>query len=71
MRPTLRLFTNDEHFATELPQATMTVGELCRLLRDANDSDRTWLQDFAADEVRVPIDLYEVLHAYAQMRTAA
>ena len=71
MPPTLRLFADKEDFVTESPQATMTVGELCRLLRDADASDRTWLQDFADDEVRVPIDLYEVLNAYAHMRAAA
>lgn len=71
MRPTFRLFSEDRDISRHAPQAMMTVEELCRLLKDAADSDRTWLQDFAADHVHVPHDLYEVLRAYAQMQPAA
>ncbi|MCA9075583.1 MAG: hypothetical protein KDA93_11165 [Planctomycetaceae bacterium] len=71
MRPTLRLFSEDADLFHQPPRAMMTVGELCRLLRDADASDRTWLQDFESDHVHVPLDLYEVLQAYAQMLPAA
>ncbi len=71
MRPTLRLFTEDDPVGTQVPLATMTLGEFCRILGDANGTDRTWIQDFAQDEIQVPVDLYEVLHAYAAMRAAA
>jgi hypothetical protein len=31
-------------------------------------SDRTWLKDFAADEITVSADLYDVLQAYRHFR---
>lgn len=71
MRPTLRFFNEDEPIAHHVPLATMTLGEFCQILGDAKDTDRTWIQDFADDEIQLPIDLYEVLNAYAHMRAAA
>ncbi|MCA9023809.1 MAG: hypothetical protein KDA86_01225 [Planctomycetaceae bacterium] len=71
MRPTLRLFTEDDSAAGHVPLVTMSLGEFCQILGDAKDTDRTWIQDFADDEIQVPVDLYEVLHAYAHMRAAA
>lgn len=38
------------------------------LLADAVRSERTWLQDFADDEVTISMDLYEVLLAYKHYR---
>lgn len=38
------------------------------LLADAVRSDRTWLRDFADDEVSISMDLYEVLLAYQHYR---
>ena len=38
------------------------------LLSDAVRSDRTWLRDFADDEVTISMDLYEVLLAYQHYR---
>ena len=37
-------------------------------LADAVQSDRTWLRDFADDEVTISMDLYEVLLAYQHYR---
>ncbi len=47
-------------------QATVTVplGEILPLLADAVRSDRTWLRDFAQDEITISMDLYEVILAY-------
>jgi len=42
--------------------------EVLPLLADAVRSDRTWLRDFADDEVTISMDLYEVLLAYQQYR---
>jgi hypothetical protein len=38
------------------------------LLADAVRSERTWLRDFADDEVTISMDLYEVLLAYQHYR---
>ncbi|SMP75560.1 hypothetical protein SAMN06265222_11975 [Neorhodopirellula lusitana] len=43
---------------------------LTRLLLDANETNRTWLQDFKDDVVRIDSDLYEVLLAYQSMQQA-
>jgi hypothetical protein len=38
------------------------------LLIDAIQSERTWLRDFAEDDVTISMDLYEVLLAYQHYR---
>jgi len=53
------------------PEVAIKLGELTRILADAMIWDRTWVQDFAEDEVRISADLYEVLTTYAQMRPSA
>ena len=42
--------------------------EVLPLLADAVRSDRTWLNDFADDEINISMDLYEVLLAYQHYR---
>lgn len=42
--------------------------EVLPLLSDAVRSERTWLRDFADDEVTISMDLYEVLLAYQHYR---
>jgi hypothetical protein len=42
--------------------------EVLPLLADAVRSDRTWLRDFADDEINISMDLYEVLLAYQHYR---
>lgn len=74
MRPRLRLFTgSDEPESTVLqePEATIKLGELTRILSDAIIWDRTWVTDFADDEVRVSADLYEILSLYSRMKPSA
>ena len=72
MRPRLRIFTGEDNVATlPEPPASMSFSELTRILADASDSDRTWLQDFADDEIPIPADLYEVLCAYHHLRPSA
>lgn len=46
------------------PQVTVSVGEVLPLLAHAVASQRTWLKDFADDEISISADLYEVLLAY-------
>jgi hypothetical protein len=47
---------------------TVPLNEVLPLLADAVQSDRTWLRDFANDEITVSMDLYEVLLAYQHYR---
>ena len=72
MRPRLRLFTGEEGVAT-LPEPTVSISfaEFTRILTDASHTDRTWLHDFADDEVGISEDLYEVLCAYRHLRPSA
>ncbi|HWB10487.1 MAG TPA: hypothetical protein VG826_14760 [Pirellulales bacterium] len=44
------------------------VGEIFPLLADAVRSERTWLRDFADDELTISTDLYEVILAYQHCR---
>jgi hypothetical protein len=47
---------------------SVPLGEILPLLADAVRSERTWLDDFSQDEVRISFDLYEVLLAYQYYR---
>ncbi len=46
----------------------VTLGEILPILADAVSSDRTWLSDFAEDEVTISSDLHDVLQAYRHFR---
>ena len=46
----------------------VTLGEVLPLLADAVASNRTWLADFAADEIEISADLNDVLQAYRHFR---
>jgi hypothetical protein len=50
---------------------TVSVGEVLPLLADAVASRRTWLTDFADDEITISDDLYEVLLAHQYFRNPA
>jgi hypothetical protein len=54
----------------EAQRETVTVPlmEIMPLLADAVQSQRTWLRDFADDEVTISMDLYEVILAYQHYR---
>jgi len=47
---------------------TVPLMEVLPLLADAVQSKRTWLRDFADDEITISTDLYEVLLAYQHFR---
>ena len=59
--------------ASKSGAATVTVNldEVLPLLADAVASRRTWLTDFADDQITIPADLYEVLLAYQYYRHPA
>lgn len=44
------------------------LAEIFPLLTEALRSNRTWLQDFAEDEVTISSDLHELLLAYKHYR---
>jgi hypothetical protein len=44
------------------------VGEIFPLLAEAVRGERTWLRDFADDELTISTDLYEVILAYQHCR---
>ena len=71
MRPRLRLFTGDDYTALEEPRVNIRLGDVLRILNDAVQWDRAWLNDFADDEVQVSADLYEILSAYSHLRPSA
>ena len=50
---------------------TVNVDEVLPLLADAVASQRTWLTDFADDQITISSDLYEVLLAYQYHRHPA
>jgi len=53
----------------ELPhRVRVPLNEILPLLVDAVQSKRTWLRDFADDEVTISTDLYEVILAYQHYR---
>ncbi|MEN0109783.1 MAG: hypothetical protein AAF805_03580 [Planctomycetota bacterium] len=79
MRATpLRIYRGPEDEAATAPvtgkmsgdnrHVTAPAATLLPLLADAVLSQRTWLADFADDEVTVSADLYEVLMAYQHFR---
>ena len=72
MRPRLRIYTGEEDVAT-LPEPAVNIPftEFTQILSDASRTDRTWLQDFAEDEIGVSPDLYEVLCAFRHLRPSA
>jgi hypothetical protein len=47
---------------------TVPLTDVLPLLADAVQSERTWLRDFADDEITISMDLYEVLLAYQHYR---
>ena len=62
--PTVRLMETKE-----LPhRVRVPLNEILPLLVDAVQSKRTWLRDFADDEVTISTDLYEVILAYQHYR---
>ena len=72
MQPRRRLYDGEEDgIYCHPPQVTMTLGEFCRILTQAQSCDSTWLQDFADDEIQLPLDLHEVMSTYWTLRPGA
>lgn len=72
MRHRLRIFTGEEDTTPEASEnVTVRLGDISRALLDATRWNRTWISDFADDEIQVSSDLYEILSTYMRMRPGA
>ena len=60
--------TSSHAEASRENQVTVPLGEILPLLADAVQSKRTWLRDFANDDVTISTDLYEIILAYQHCR---
>ena len=56
---------------TQHNTVTVTLNEVLPLLADAVACQRTWLTDFANEDITISADLYEVLLAYQYFRNPA
>lgn len=69
----LRVYTEPDRDFTAVEERAddgvrVTLGEILPLLADAVASNRTWLTDFAEDEITISADLHDVLQAYRHFR---
>lgn len=72
----LRVYTEPDLEFTAFPAVAaagdtgvkVSLGEVLPLLADAVASSRTWLSDFADDEITISADLHDVLQAYRHFR---
>ena len=67
----LRIYNGPESNTIEKEErleATVSLGELLPLMTDAVADGRLWLQDFDNDEVKISMDLYELLLSYQYHR---
>ncbi|MBC7821791.1 MAG: hypothetical protein IAG10_33305 [Planctomycetaceae bacterium] len=67
----LKLFDPENLPADRPKMKRVRLKQIVRVLFDAAKSDRTWLSDFAEDEVKISADLYEVLTMYRRLRPSA
>jgi len=75
-QPRLRVYYGPSDDATQTLNTSsptredvrLRLSEVFPLLADAVRSERTWLRDFADDEVTISTDLYEVILAYQHYR---
>jgi hypothetical protein len=75
-RSRLRVYYGPQPVAVEASETrsnaqqkvTLPLGDILPLLADAYQSQRTWLRDFADDEITLSTDLYEVILAYQHCR---
>lgn len=72
-QPMLRIYYGPENSVTaatserdepQVDRVTVQLSDVFPLLADAVRDERTWLRDFAEDEITISSDLYEVLLAY-------
>ncbi|RMG37759.1 MAG: hypothetical protein D6725_08370 [Planctomycetota bacterium] len=70
--PHLKLYTGEEEPAPSMERkVSVPLREIVTALADAVVFNRAWLRDFADEEIDVPVDLYELLHSYVNIRPGA
>lgn len=66
--PQLRVFAGPDAANpaedSQTPQVRVALGDILPALLDAARTNRTWIADFADEEVAVSQDLYELIMAY-------
>lgn len=67
----LKLFDPENLVADRPKMKRVRLKQIVRVLFDAAKSDRTWLSDFAEDEIKISADLYETLTMYRRLRPSA
>jgi hypothetical protein len=67
----LKIFDPDRLVADRPEMKRVRLKQIVRVLFDAAKSDRTWLSDFAEDEIKISADLYEVLTMCRRLRPSA
>lgn len=73
VRSHLRIYNGPQEETSAFSQpgrdtVDVRLGDIFPLLAEAVASNRTWLTDFADDEINIPTDLYEVILAYQYHR---
>ncbi len=73
MRPRLRIYTGEDDNGTTVaePMVSVRLKDISQALADAVLSRRTWLLDFADEEVQISADLYEIISTYWNLRPSA
>lgn len=69
--PRLKLFDPENRVAEAPRMKRVRLKQIISVLAEAARSDRTWLSDFADDEIKISADLYEVLSLYRRLRPSA
>ena len=69
--PRLKLYDPENRIAQAPKMKRVRLKQIVRVLFDAVQTDRTWLSDFADDEVKISADLYEVLTMSRRLRPSA
>jgi len=69
----LRVFfgPNESELPATLPMernVTLSLGEILTPLLDAVRNNRTWVRDFADEQITISTDLHEMLLAYEHFR---
>ena len=67
----LKLFDPEDRVADRPKMKRIRLKQIVRVLFDAAKADRTWLSDFAEDEIKISADLYETLMLYHRLRPSA
>lgn len=69
MRARLKLYVDDDQQQQRSNEATasLSLEEFARVIADAVTWDRSWLQDFADEQIHVSQDLCELIRVYDEI----